>query len=388
MSNSLPSYDYVLVGGGLQAGLLALAIDDYKPDAKVLLLERNNRLFGNHTWSFHRDDLPKSMTWLDKLPKYQWPAYTVHFPGFERQVDLAYCSTSSQQFESAIEGISEGRGNLEIRSSVTVAEMDSHHILTSEGEKLSGTVVLDCRGRSANKILGAGFQKFYGVEIELEEDWPDRLPVVMEANVDQLDGYRFLYVLPFSRRRVLIEDTRFANSESLDKTDCWFQIKSYLERKGVLSWRIIREEEGCLPMPFTAALKPTACGQLAGGFAGGWFHAATGYSFSLAARFADVVASSSPEHAVQRVGELVRQNRFQCSFSRFLNRLLFQLVSPTRRHEIFHRFYRSLPNNTIQRFYAHTFTKTDAARILFGSPPGGLTPIRFLQSYKAKTCQV
>ena len=38
----------------------------------------------------------------------------------------------------------------------------------------------------------------------------------MDATVPQLDGYRFIYVLPFSRRRVLIEDTIYADSPVMD----------------------------------------------------------------------------------------------------------------------------------------------------------------------------
>ena len=381
MNASITTYDYVLVGGGLQAGLLALALDHYQPDAKVLLLERNERLFGNHTWSFHLGDVSCGLDWLSVLPKHQWPAYTVHFPGLDRRVDLPYCSTSSKQFESAIETVIRHRGNLQTITSMNISEVGASRVVASNGQEFRGASIIDCRGQAPKKISGIGFQKFYGLEVELDEDWPDRLPVLMEANVDQSDGFRFLYVLPFTSRRVLIEDTQFSDSESLDQADSRGQIQSFLNRKSISSWRVLRAEAGCLPMPYTSALKPTHSTGLAGGFAGGWFHAATGYSFPLAAQFADVVASGTPLSAPQRILQLAQANRFQSSFSRFLNRLLFRLVSPKTRFEVFRRFYNSLPNTTIQRFYAHTFTKTDAARILIGVPPRGLTPFRFLQSF-------
>ena len=49
-------FDYVLVGGGLQSGLLALAIRHHHPDARVALIERERQIGGNHTWSFHLGD--------------------------------------------------------------------------------------------------------------------------------------------------------------------------------------------------------------------------------------------------------------------------------------------------------------------------------------------
>ncbi len=388
MNDRTSKYDFVLVGGGLQAGLLTLAINFYQPNAKVLILESNDRLFGNHTWSFHHGDITQEWNWLAGLSMCQWPAYTVHFPGFERRVDLAYCSVSSEQFASAIESLASRGGNLEIRTGLRASSIGDNRVLTSSGDEFEGLTVIDCRGNVSSGISGVGFQKFYGLEIVLDEDWPDQLPVLMEANVDQAEGYRFLYALPFDRRRVLIEDTHFSESNTLDKADSLKQISAYLQRKSIASWRVLREEEGCLPMPFTSALTPTESDRLSGGYAGGWFHAATGYSFALAARFADVVASTTPEYARREVNRLAKAYRFQMRFSRILNRLLFRLVSPNTRFQIFRRFYRTLPNTTIQRFYAHEFTKTDAARILLGSPPSGLTPIRFLQSFKEMTCPV
>ncbi|MEM8495734.1 MAG: lycopene cyclase family protein, partial [Planctomycetota bacterium] len=67
-------------------------------------------------------------------------------------------------------------------------------------------------------------------------------------------------------------------------------------------------------------------------------------------------------------------------FARFLNRLLFCLVTPRHRWKIFRRFYRVLPEERIARFYAHRFNVADAARIVIGRPPTGLAPVRFFKS--------
>ncbi len=50
--------DYALVGGGLQNGLLALALRAARPAARLALVERGATLGGNHTWCFHAGDLP------------------------------------------------------------------------------------------------------------------------------------------------------------------------------------------------------------------------------------------------------------------------------------------------------------------------------------------
>lgn len=378
-------YDFIIAGGGLQAGLLMLAIHHYRPDAKVLVLEKSDQMFGNHTWSCHQSDVTGQWQWLREVNMNHWPGYTVRFPDFERHVSLPYLSISSSQMRANIECICSQNKNIEILNSADVTNLSENFVATATGEIFQGREVIDCRGKTRGKCGQGGFQKFIGLEIELPTDWPDRLPVLMDANIDQSDGFRFLYVLPFGARRVLVEDTFFSDNSHFDQANSLHEITEYLNQKGFSSWKIIRRESGCLPMPYSPSTSPVA-GPIAGGYAGGWFHAATGYSFPLAARFADVVASSNSSQVRQQLTQLADHNRFRSVFSRFLNRLLFRLVSPSRRFEIFRRFYRRLPNGTIQRFYAHTFTRLDAARILLGKPPGGLTPIRFVQSYRANQC--
>ena len=51
-------FDYALVGGGLQNALIALALAQRDRPPRVVLVERGQRLGGNHTWCFHQDDVP------------------------------------------------------------------------------------------------------------------------------------------------------------------------------------------------------------------------------------------------------------------------------------------------------------------------------------------
>ncbi|MDA7902955.1 lycopene beta-cyclase CrtY [Mariniblastus sp.] len=387
IANEESHYDYVIVGGGLQAGLLALAFNYHQPSARVLLIEKSERLCGNHTWSFHATDVPAAARgWLASVSSKKWRAYAVKFPGFEKRINLGYESFSSAALAEAINAV-EKSGNLEIITGKTVHGLTPTSIETDCGFSAEAKVVLDCRGAEKISNQQVGFQKFYGMEVELaDRDWPAPLPTIMDATVEQTDGFRFFYVLPLTRRRVLIEDTFFSNSPTHDHQSSATDIEKYLFDRDLQNWTVRREESGCLPMPFGSSLKPNGEFPLRGGFRGGWFHAATGYSFPLASRFADSVASASASDISAVVTSLAKQNQFQTNFSRFLNRLLFQLVTPDKRFLIFQRFYRSLNEQTIRRFYSHEFTKFDAARLLIGSPPQGLTPIKFFKSFKEKPC--
>jgi lycopene beta-cyclase len=126
---------------------------------------------------------------------------------------------------------------------------------------------------------------------------------------------------------------------------------------------------------------------LAGGYRGGWFHAATGYSFPLAIQFADWVSQVPIERLSEKISQQAAKQRWRACFARFLNRLLFVLVKPKSRYQIFRRFYRVLSEHRIARFYGHRFNPLDAVRIVVGVPPLGLQPICFAKSFFGSASQ-
>lgn len=390
-------YDYILVGGGLQSGLLALALRCHQPESRVLMVERDSHLGGNHTWSFHPNDVGASASqWVEAAVEVRWPQYRVRLNQFKKRVDLCYASISSSHFAKVVEDCFASwdtpRNANQILLQTEVIALSPNEIVTATGDVYRGRLVVDCRGPRShqdNPFEQCGYQKFWGFEVQLKSDWPFTIPTIMDDRIDQRDGFRFIYSLPFEARRVLVEDTRFADNALLDREECLGQVRRYLAELGVVNWTIIREESGVLPMPISTELMPGfrsdgADSALAGGYSGGWFHAATGYSFPLAVSFAETVATTTPELAIPAVQLLAKRHSKRSRFARFLNRLLFRLVHPAARYQIFRRFYRVLPKESISRFYSHQFTLWDAFRIVVGMPPGGLRPVHFIRSFFTK----
>jgi len=140
-------FDYILVGGGLQSGLIVLALQHYQPTATVLILERSARLGGNHTWSFHPQDVSATADdWLKHVVETRWPSYRVRLSQFRKTVQLSYASISSEYFSAAITRSLEGRECGTIRTNTVVTEITEKEVTTSTGERFSGRLVLDCRG--------------------------------------------------------------------------------------------------------------------------------------------------------------------------------------------------------------------------------------------------
>jgi lycopene beta-cyclase len=386
---SSDDFDYAIVGGGLQGCLLAHAIARHCPDARTVLIERSEELCGSHTWSFHESDIPpEARGWFDPLVSHRWPGYLVRFPGHSRRIDIPYATITSDGLRESTMSLAAGSAGsaarlpLVIRTGTPCEIAGPTQVILGGGQAVQSRAVIDCRGLAAvgAEPRGAGFQSFIGREYAVDRCWPASEPTVMDVPVDQTDGFEFLYELPFGPHRVLLEYTRFHEDPACDPQRADQLIAARLADAGVDSAEVLRTERGCLPMPYARAAR----GHLrwiAGGYAGGWYHAATGYSMPLAIRFAELVARSSPERIAAELASAGSREAIRHGFARILNRLLFCLVEPKHRWKIFRRFYRVLPEERIARFYGHRFTVGDAARIVIGRPPTGLTPLRFARSF-------
>lgn len=368
------SYDYVLIGGGLQNALVALAVRAHQPDARVALVERSQRLGGNHTWCLHLGDIPDSArSWIEPLLTYRWPSYKVAFPGLERTIEASYVGVSSERLDYVVTRAIQSHSGSRLLLETEAVEVSADRVVLSNGTEIGGTAVVDARGLDERSGIPCGYQKFVGIEVDLESDHGMSVPLLMDARVDQAEGYRFMYVLPISDRTVLLEDTYFNRSPTLDRAAIRDRIHDYVEARGWAVRRVRREEVGVLPMPCEGRRIRVSTGPLLAGYRGGWFHPGTGYSFPIAIRLAEAVGSGAPEGAGGAgVRALAADVSGQARFARFLNRLLFRWYPPIARRAIFERFFR-LPEDTIGRFFGLRTTPADRWKLLVGRPPSGLS---------------
>jgi lycopene beta-cyclase len=280
---------------------------------------------------------------------------------------------TSDRLDSVVRGRIEAAGGTVMLRRRAVA-IEARRIVLEDGEEVLARAVIDARGPLPSPACDAsGYQKFLGLELVLRRPHGLAEPVLMDATVEQIDGYRFVYSLPLASDRLLVEDTYFSDQPALDRETLRDRVLHYAEVSGLSVDRIAREETGVLPMPWRGGPSPCAGAPLVAGYRGGFFHPATGYSFAIAARLADAVARLAPEQlAGPEITALAAEIRRQASFAKALNRLLFRWFDPAQRWHVLDRFYR-LPEDTIRRFYALDMTASDQARILVGRPPRGFS---------------
>lgn len=346
--------EYALVGGGLQNGLIALAIRTQAPDARIAVIERSAALGGNRTWCFHAGDAGPRAAWAEPLVVQRWPGYDVAFAGHARRLDAPYaCITSARLAEVVSRALDVSGSQQLLRTTALHVGADRVVVRTADGavRELRARVVIDARGPATAPSQPCGWQKFVGHELVIAGGHGLERPLLIDATVQQTDGFRFAYVLPLDPVRVLVQDTYFSERRELDRDVLRARIAAYAAGRGWRVARIVREEVGVLPLPWQGA-PPSTLPPLGAGHAGGWFHPVTGYSFPVAARLAEVIAAHEPGPRLQHaLDQHARAHARQLRLATRLTRTLFHGYDPANRHRVLEWFYR-LPEDMIRRFYA------------------------------------
>ena len=366
-----PDPDLILVGGGLASSLIAwrLAID--RPEVRVVVIERDGRLGGKHTWSFFDGDVsPADRAWLEPATPHRWPAgYEVYFPGLSRVLETPYNSLTSERLNQVVAPLLADR-----LIAGEVVELRLEGVTLADGRVLKAAAVIDARGPSPTPHLDLGWQLFVGRTVRLTQPHGLTRPTIMDATVAQGDAYRFVYLLPFDERTVLVEDTYYVDGPKLDRALLNRRIDAYIRSRGWTVEAVVDEEEGVLPIALDGDIEAfwaegPAVAKV--GLAGALFHPTTGYSLPDAVAVARLVAEAG-DLTSERLRTLVEAHSKSLwadrAYYRLLDRMLFRAAEPSERWKVLRRFY-GLSEALVRRFYAGQSTALDKVRILAGKPP-------------------
>ena len=387
MSSSEP--DMIIVGAGLSGLLTAWRCLDVNPELSVMVIEASDKIAGDHTWSFNLTDVDESLRdWIKPFIAYQWGSYDVKFPRRERTLDIAYCTGNSDTLRACVQPHIES-GRLAVKLNTRVKELTSDHVILEGGENISAKCVLDARGFEPNENVFLGYQKFVGRTIRTKEPHGLKRPIIMDATVEQLGGYRFVYCLPFTDHEVLVEDTYYTDGAGLSENEVAARVDDYINDKGWGDYELLRQEKGVLPITLAVgSLKVSEIEMI--GIRGGFYHAVTGYSFPTGIKLANLIAQDIANNKEDLLSPWLSEplsylrddHMEQETFLRLLNRMLFRAAKPEERYTVLQRFY-GLNQGLIERFYAGKLKWYDKARILIGKPPVPVTKALYNFSEKA-----
>ena len=374
--------DMIIVGAGLSGLMTAWRCLDVHPDLRIDILDVSDKIAGDHTWSFNEADIADELRdWLAPFIAHSWDSYDVKFPRRDRTLNIAYCTGNSETLRACVQPhIDSGRLRVSLNASVETLGPD--YVVLKGDQKLTAKCVLDARGFEPKDDVILGYQKFVGHVIRTKTPHGVQRPIIMDATVEQLGGYRFVYCLPYSDTELLVEDTYYTDGPDLRSQEVDARIKDYIrDALNVDAYEVVRREKGVLPITLAVdeihgtdvSMEKTEAARL--GMTGGYYHAVTGYSLPEAVKSAnvvcDMIAQNGPDFGPAVLHEMAyhRVDHYhEETFLRLLNRMLFRAAKPEKRYAVLERFY-GLDEGLIARFYRNRLTKKDKLRILIGKPP-------------------
>ncbi len=282
-------YDFIIAGGGASGLALAYHMaQSHLRGQSILIAERDAKDRNDRTWSYWA----VNPTRVDHLAYRTWDQIEFISDDFHQVYD-----TRPYQYRM-IRGIDYYKGMREALSDVPGVTFQRGRVtdVSEAPDKRAAEVVIDGVPHGARFAFDSIFnikdvtsgpkgyhylkQHFKGWEIETPVDTFDpRVVTMFDFRTPQKGAMRFFYVLPFTKRRALIEYTLFS-ADLLKPHEYDRALSEYIENtRGITKYNITETETGVIPMtdqPFPRKLSNHV---LAIGTKGGLVKPSSGYGF-------------------------------------------------------------------------------------------------------------
>ena len=278
------NYNYIICGGGASGLLLAnkLVSDPFFLDKKILLIEKDSKKINDRTWCFWE----KGESDLDQLVCRSWDSAYFNAPEFEKKFltkPYTYKMIKGIDFYKKLDLTVAKHENLTyLNAEISLINKTNNTVKTNKGN-FSGDFIFSSiydinilKNQTKYPLLK---QHFLGQLVVTENEifTPD-VVTFMDFDLPQKNSTRFMYVLPFSKTKALVEYTLFSPNE-LKKNEYVNSIKSYLKNLNSGNYQVLETEQGSIPMTAYKFKSANTKNLLNIGTAGGWTKASTGYTF-------------------------------------------------------------------------------------------------------------
>jgi lycopene beta-cyclase len=355
------SYDYIILGAGCAGLSLLMRILDEPAlqSKKILLVDREVKVHNDRTWCFWE----MGTGYFDAIVHFKWQQlYVKHYDG-EKLLDMGgyaykmirgldfyrYCFERIKQAANVkllygeVALIDASAGGLTVNGiSYTAGQIFSSVMLTPPVLKPNQFYLL---------------QHFRGWWVETDYDAFDAATAdLMNFRTSQQHGCTFIYVLPVTKRRALVEYTLFTEDKLADE-EYDAGLESFINDELKLhSYHIAEKENGIIPM--TNFVFPEQDGKVTFiGTAGGQTKASTGYTFQFIQR-----------HSAQLVTALAQMQKVppQPLRFRFYDSVLLRVLAERKLGgaDIFYRMFLRNKAWRVLRFLDNQSTLTDELLIM------------------------
>lgn len=362
--------DIMILGGGCAGLSLALRLAEHGASCpRTTVIEARSKYINDRTWCFWDDDSAK----LRHLVTHRWSTVLI---AHDRRKVTADCQANPYAMIPAEAFYDYAKGGLAKTPCVTLAlnerviaepqkEGGLWRVETSQGFHFAKRVIDTRPERPPERGDAVLWQSFSGQEIECDTDYFDPgVASLMDFSLSKNGRITFLYLLPFSTRRALIEATVFA-PEPLGSGDLAEDLAAYIHRKVKGSTHmVLRSEHGVLPMGQVTRAERSDLSYVRVGVAAGGARPASGYAFQRIQSWADACAKAlvAGEQPLGHVTDHWIMRAMDALFLRVLR------VEPGRAPELFLTLFAHRDPRHIIRFMSDRAGPTDFAAIVFALP--------------------
>ena len=280
----IKKFNYIICGGGASGLLLAskLISDAFFSNKNVLLIEKDSKNLNDRTWCFWE----KGKGELDHIVSKKWKSAIFKAKNFKTNFSTnpyTYKLIRGIDFYKNFNYLKTKHQNLTyLNTKINSIDKRSSKVKTDKGDFIGDfifTSLIDFDKLINYNKYPLLKQHFVGQLVETKNQIfnPDQV-TFMDFDIPQKDSTRFMYVLPLSECKALIEYTLFSPKE-LDKKEYIDSIEEYMKNLNPGNYKVIETEKGIIPMTAYKFTLENTKNLLNIGTAGGWTKPSTGYTF-------------------------------------------------------------------------------------------------------------
>ncbi len=214
-----------------------------------------------------------------------------------------------------------------------------------------------------DRIQSALWQHFKGIVVEFDDAVFDKsVARLMDFNVPQMDATAFMYLLPMTDKKALIEYTLFSPN-ILETAEYDLVLNTYMEEhyKGQ-TYNIVHTEQGAIPMT-TKKITSNISSVISIGTMGDAVKASTGYAFQFIQKQTQQIVKQLKLN--QTLDASVHYTRHQ-----FYDAVLLYILEHKKMEgdEIFARIFKKNDAATVFKFLSNTSNLIEDIRIMLSLP--------------------
>lgn len=320
--------DIIIAGAGAAGLNLALALISKNYNGTVIIIDKAPKQINDRTWCFWESEANP----LDILLYKTWQTlefFTANTHIVENIAPLTYKMLRGIDFYNhAMSQIKRQKNFIFVNEEIT--KIAEGYVSTNRSDyqaKYIFNSTLDLSKLDIPSEFPVLLQHFLGYMIESDAEHfdPTRM-TYMDFRLPQHDECRFMYVLPITTRKALVEFTVFSES-LLRKEEYIEQLESYIQGQlKIDKYSVTELERGIIPMTDYPFKHKVGHNLINIGASGGFIKPSTGYSFLRSQRAANEIAEKLTRGEIPAVKQNVLDKRFKIYDSVLLDVLVKKKV--------------------------------------------------------------